>query len=180
MDWITFSARLVDALAWPLTVLVGVLLLRKPLSQLLPEMRKVKYKDFEAEFGAEMHELREEAERERESMPSGDGRARRLHDLAAVAPNAAVLEAWREVEGAAKALLEAEGYDLDYEVATPYRLIEGVLGSEELVETRHVKMYRQLRRLRNKVAHAEGYELSAEQARQYVELALALREQLVR
>ncbi|MFW5920431.1 MAG: hypothetical protein ACOCUS_01225 [Polyangiales bacterium] len=181
MDWMTFSAKLIDALVWPLTVLVGVLLLRRPLGELLPEMRKVKYKDFEAEFGAQMDELRQESEQAgggRPSTPAATDRTRRLHDLAAVAPNAAVLAAWRKVETAARALLDAEGYELDYAVATPYRMIESVLAGDELLEPRQIKMYRQLRRLRNKVAHADDFELSPGQARQYVDVALSLCEQL--
>jgi hypothetical protein len=180
MDWMSSLVRLVDALAWPVTVLVGIGLLRGPLARLIPETRRVKYKDFEAEFGRQVHELRESAAAEHaKTKPSrGDDRARRLRELASIAPNASVLEAWRDVETAAKALLAAHDYDLDYDVDTPYRMIEGVLGRDDLVPTRQVKMYRELRRLRNKVAHADDYDLSPGQAREYIDLAMALCEEL--
>lgn len=181
MDFLTFLAQLIDSLAWPVTVLVVVWLLRRPLAQLLPEVRKVKYGDFEAEFGREVEELRE---RMAEVMPPPKTEPEeaesfgRLEDLAKVAPNAAVLQAWNEVESAARNLLEARGRTVDADSPTPYLRIERMLQRGELVEERKVKIFKDLRRLRNKVAHAAGYEITRAQAEEYIELALALREHL--
>lgn len=181
MDSLTFISELVDALAWPATVLVIVWLLRGPLTQLIPEVRKLKYRDFEAEFGREVEDLRERmvnAIPPSKTAPEKTESFERLEELARIAPNAAVLEAWKEVEAAARRLLAAHGLEVDSTGATPYLRIEQMLQRGEYVEESRVKIFKDLRRLRNKVAHATGYEISHVQAQEYIELALALKESL--
>lgn len=62
MDILTFIASLVQALAWPMAAVVLIILLRKPLGSLLPMMRKLRYKDLEADFGAELMVLERRAD----------------------------------------------------------------------------------------------------------------------
>jgi hypothetical protein len=174
MDALTFISKLIDSLAWPVTVVIALVLLRRPLAELLPQMRKLKYKDFEAEFGEDVKQLEEEAKQVLpaevvESARAGDP----IEQLIEVSPSAAVLEAWRGVEAAAKRLLERKGHKLDYEVAAPYKLIERVLDTAA-IDRRKLKIFADLRRLRNKVAHADEYEVAPARARDYVRLASAL------
>ena len=56
MDRLTFVAELVAALAWPVTVLACVLLLRGFVTALVPLLRKLKYSDLELQFGREVAE----------------------------------------------------------------------------------------------------------------------------
>ncbi len=143
----------------------------------MPQVRKLKYKDFEAEFGDDVKKLKIEAipsltivEAPR-VPPRPDEKVWRLVDIS---PSAAVMEAWKEVEAAAKALIDRRGYKLDYDIDTPYRLVERVLEKTGIIEHRKLKIFNELRRLRNKVAHAEGYEVTADQATDYIELAKSL------
>lgn len=177
MDWLTFIATLVQALAWPSTIVVGVLLLRRPLIQLLPQMRRLKYRDLEAEFGIEVQNI--EA-RMREALPdrvleavpgSENSSAARLLD---VSPTAAVLEAWRGIESAAKNLIERSHLSISYDGATPFKLIERVLASSHLMDQRKLRVFNDLRRFRNRVAHAESSEISRNDAAEYVRLAESL------
>lgn len=177
VDWLTFIATLVQALAWPSTIVVGVLLLRRPLIQLLPQMRRLKYRDLEAEFGIEVQNI--EA-RMREALPdrvleavpgSENSSAARLLD---VSPTAAVLEAWRGIESAAKNLIERSHLSISYDGATPFKLIERVLASSHLMDQRKLRVFNDLRRFRNRVAHAESSEISRNDAAEYVRLAESL------
>ena len=45
-----FLVQLAQVLAWPAVALVVVVLLRKPLSSLLPELSSFRWKDLEIEF----------------------------------------------------------------------------------------------------------------------------------
>lgn len=54
MNWMQFTLSLLDTLIWPMIVLILCALLRAPLVALLPQARKLKYKDFEMEFGEEL------------------------------------------------------------------------------------------------------------------------------
>src|ERR1700734_3282145 len=49
-----FITQLVTALAWPVTVLICVVVLRPLLVGLLPLIRKLKYSDVEIQFGREV------------------------------------------------------------------------------------------------------------------------------
>ena len=50
MDGLTFIANVVGSVAWPLVVAAGVCLFRDPLSLLIPQMQRLKFKDLEADF----------------------------------------------------------------------------------------------------------------------------------
>lgn len=179
MDWLAFIAAMADALAWPLVVVLLFWVLRRPLLALLPQVTRLRYKELEADFGravaeVEAHVAQALPDSAAARLPAPDGREARLAALASVAPGAAVMEAWREVEAAAKRLIAREQLQPDYQVPTPYRLIEQILQHARLLETRHVKLFRELRLLRNKVAHAPDFDPTAEQAVEYVHAACAL------
>lgn len=183
MNSLEFIAKMTEALAWPLIVLVLVVLLRKPLLQLVPSMRKLKFRQFEAEFNQEVRQEVRKIEREvAEEIPASetaittDNAA--LFELVKFAPKSAVIEAWVMVETAAKQLIAAKGHALNYDTATPYRLIERVLEEDTGVAKRKIKIFNELRQLRNKIVHADNYQLSSEQAAEYVRLAQALAKHL--
>ncbi len=182
MDTLTFIASLVDSLVWPATLLLGLLILREPLARLLPEIRRFRFRDLEADFGDAVDSIRAEAS---DALPTaaagaGDETTRRLEELAAVAPNAAVMGAWDSVEEAAKDLIARSGRRPDYDIDTPYALIERLLADGKLVDRARIKVFSDLRRLRNKVVHAPNYQVSPEKAAEYVMLASALRTVLER
>jgi len=91
MDWLTFIAAIVKALAWPLTVLGVFAVLRRPLLGLIPLVARLKFKDLELDFGRRLAEVRAEAE----SLPGVPSAAPTESDdtllrLAAMAPRATV------------------------------------------------------------------------------------------
>jgi hypothetical protein len=178
MDGLTFAAEVIKALAWPASVIASVLLLKKPLANLLPRTSSVKYGELEVEFGREIGELHDKAAT---ALPAATAPATpapgledRLVDLLAVSPNAAVLAAWREVERAALLLVDARGSAVDTDTATPYKTIQEQLARSDLVQPEKVQIFDDLRRLRNKVAHAPGLRVSTDSALEFIEVALAL------
>ena len=54
---LTFVSRVISSTAWPITVLICALILRKHLLALIPLVRTVKYSDVEIQFGKEVAEL---------------------------------------------------------------------------------------------------------------------------
>lgn len=178
MDWLTFISKLADALAWPLAVIVALILFRAPIIALFPELRRLRYKDFEVEFDKEIAALKIAAGPELSAGIAETETYReirsRLTTLADIAPNAAVLEAWAELQTAARTLIERHGHRMDTDVAEPYRLIQQVLERSGLLERRKIKIFQDLRRLRNKAAHADGFDVSPAQAKEYVGLAVSL------
>ncbi|MER3513447.1 MAG: hypothetical protein C4310_02805 [Chloroflexota bacterium] len=64
MDWLTFVTELIKALAWPITILIIIIVLRKPLANLIPTLQRLRYRDLEIEFGRSVQELASEAKKE--------------------------------------------------------------------------------------------------------------------
>src|SRR5215218_6571872 len=99
MDGLTFTSQLVAALAWPITLLVSVLLLRKLLAELVPLLRKLKYSDVELTFGKEVAQLEHTAAAAGLLVSSSMTHEREtLIRLAQVRPRSAIRGAWEKVE----------------------------------------------------------------------------------
>lgn len=61
MDGFTLTDGLVKSLAWPVAAVVMVILLRNPLAKLIPLLRKLKYKEWEAEFSEKLDRVEKTA-----------------------------------------------------------------------------------------------------------------------
>ena len=180
MDWLSFVAALVKALAWPLTVLGIFLVLRRPLLALVPLLARLKFKDLELDFGRRLAEASAEAA----SLPGARASASAaepddaLLRLAPIAPRAAILEAWLRLESAALRAARRQGTPEPVtQLRAPVHLIEAL---EELgvIDARQAAVFHELRSLRNSAAHALNFEPSPDAARDYVRLAARLEQAL--
>lgn len=57
-----FVLRLIEIAAWPAVVVFGIVTLRQPLRDLVPSLKKLKYKELELEFEKETSDLLQEIE----------------------------------------------------------------------------------------------------------------------
>ena len=122
MGLLEFLAAVIGSLAWPVVVLVSVILLRKPLAELIPLLRRLKYKGLAVEFEAGLREV----ERDLNTAPDAPALKRGVEEpkqllasvdtdpqayfegIARVSPVAAILEAWQEFEMVATAGLKRQ------------------------------------------------------------------------
>ncbi|MEZ9237385.1 HEPN domain-containing protein [Shewanella sp. 10N.286.52.A9] len=167
-----FIIELLDKLAWPLVFVFCVLMLQKPIARLIPLARKLKFKDFEVEFGQELKAVSKHAQGAFPELKQN----KKAILIASVGnlPSSSILEAWREVDDAAENLIVAKLDNVDLESSTRYKLIEETLISQHLVDTKKAKLFNELRQLRNKVAHAKDYQVGKLEAVQYIELCFVL------
>lgn len=179
MDWLTFIADLVKSLAWPASLVLAVLVFRKPLLELIPALRRLRFKEFEIEFGRELLEAERRATTLRPSPVQrpleAEAVPQRLRQIASVSPSAAILEAWRDVEAAAAEAGSRRGISVTGGTWELFLALEkeGVLNSTEAA------ILNSLRQLRNKVAHTpEGELINEEQALRYAAIAARLAEAL--
>lgn len=174
--------EVLEILVWPVTVIIVVVILRESLARLLLKTKKLKYKDLEVSFRESIEKIEAEAQEVSLNEPPRERKLESveidLYELASISPTVAVIEAWRSVESAARELIQSKGYELNYNVDTPYKLIQDTLENENLLDERHCKIFHDLRLLRNKIVHAEGYTFSEEQARKYIDLSIRLRNYL--
>ncbi|WP_338544714.1 hypothetical protein V6W80_15185 [Pseudomonas benzopyrenica] len=178
MDVLTFTSTTIKSLAWPTVVIFLVLMLKKPITEIVPLLRKLKYKELEIEFSDAVAELKAEASTSildagtpttPETQPQN-----RLLQLVNLSTRAAILEAWLEVETAAAAVASSFWNKPRMDTFRNYAKLGDYLLQCKVIDTKQLEIFNRLKELRNKAAHAEELNLSKNDARSYVELASAL------
>ncbi len=192
MSGFELLARLVEALAWPLTVLVVAIVLRDKLSDLLESLAKrvgrytkISAYGVDAEFEQNVEETKEEVDAALEKASGGSSPARqesvqvdRLMALAELSPRAAILESYIVMEGAL--LLTAERFGWTQVAHRP----GDVLGASRWLEKRRAlppalrQAVDRLRKSRNQAAHAADFELSSDASLDFVFSALEIADYL--
>jgi hypothetical protein len=170
MDILTFLSNIINSLAWPLTLVIAILLLRKPLRELFPFIQKLKYKEIEIEFGRQVKEVRKELA---EKLAPMEGKLeltitedKEVVRLAEISPRYAVMEAWRRVELAALDAARKLGGDAFRNKTFTFKAI-GFLERQEKLDRSIISTLRDLRGLRNQAAHAPEFALTKESAIDY-------------
>lgn len=174
MDLLTFASKVIESLAWPIASVVLVALLRKEIGKLAPFLKKLKAGPVEAEFERDVRALQEstpEPAKEASVKPTDTASKNFLFQLAELHPRSAILESWVRVEAAARALLESKTIAAPKPSYLPAARLAEPLAQHEFITQGQVTLFHELRRLRNEVAHAQGFEPTFESARAYIDLA---------
>lgn len=184
MDWLTFISNTIgQVLSWPVALFVIAILFRDPLAERLKDVRRIKTKNFEADFGEQLEKAGAELEKAERELPKNEqvsphalenspppkSREEIVSELTELMPNAAILESWRNIERTLDFYFERRGIErpksgqsimghLDYDPNFPPQLISA---------------YQELRLVRNRAAHATE-NVSSSQAKEFEELASRL------
>lgn len=176
MDWLTFASKVIESISWPIAAVALVLLLREEIAKLAPFLKKFKAGPLEAEFERDVKELREIKDSTPQLTKPADAQAvdtaskNFLFQLAELHPRSAILESWVRLEAAARAVLTHKNIAASKSYIPAARLAEP-LAQREVLNQGQVTLFHELRRLRNEVAHAQGFEPTQESARAYIDLA---------
>lgn len=184
MDRLTFLSNVVASLAWPTTLLLAIFMLRRQVGNLVGTLRRLRWKDLEAEFGQEIRELEAAAKRlppaepestisDHTSAPSRTASTSTVQALAHFSPPAALLTSWIGVEEAISQTLRRLSISADPPWhLSPLRKVE-LLQERTDIDQSTVAVLHRLRELRNRAAHAnsEGPSLSATDAMEYHDAA---------
>ena len=164
MDWLTFISKLVESLAWPTVALILGLVVRKKILDLIPAIRKLKAGPVEAEFELATKQVlantveavghdASEAEAEKSVAASSKGEIVSKLLSARNDPSGIILEGWAKVDGELFRLGQQTGMFVDPLMNTT-KVYASIMSSEVLpVEIK--PLIRELRELRNKVAHVQ-------------------------
>ncbi|PMG78171.1 hypothetical protein BCU84_08965 [Shewanella sp. 10N.286.51.B7] len=172
MDGMQFFIELLDKLIWPAVFIFSIITLQKPLTALIPLAKKLKFKDFEIEFGQELKAVSKKAEGAFPELEI-DKKSVLIASVENL-PSSSIIQAWAEVDSAAEGLIKAKIANVSFDSDTRYKDIEEILVTEDLIDTKKGKLFSELRQLRNKVAHAKGYEVGKVEAIQYIELCFVM------
>jgi len=166
-----FIIQLIDKLIWPFSLFIILLLARKPISSLIPQVKKAKFKDLEFEFDKTMETITADVE---QALPVSVKKWKNeLFLLTAGSPSKAVIEAWKIIADKSILLLESKMKEVTYNQTEKYKNIGEDLLEHKLIDIAKKKIFDDLRILRNKVAHAKKFDVDQKQAVSYVTSSIA-------
>ncbi|GCF88138.1 hypothetical protein [Shewanella sp. M-Br] len=181
MDWLTFFSSIINALAWPATLITLLVLIRKQLPQIARSLRRLKYKDIEVEFSETAKAIANEVKAivpaaQAENKIAGQEKEQvkaRLEAIAELAPRAAILESWLQVEAAAADVIRQKNLGPSNSYPGPMRLRDS-LQKGGVLNNRQLAIFEQLRTLRNEAVHVPEAEFTKAAVSNYIESAIAI------
>jgi hypothetical protein len=169
---------IIKIIIYPLLILCLCFVFRKEISRLINNIVSIKGEKWEIEIKKEIKQVTQQADdiliEYADIVPNNISTEMNFNDLIYISPSAAVYEAWKFVEKKAKDLIVRRGYILNYDIDTPYKLIEDSLVKGHMVDKKTGEIFSDLRKLRNKLVHAHNYSISPEVADEYVKLAVKI------
>jgi hypothetical protein len=178
MDGLTFVSEIIKALAWPSTIIVIIYLLKKPIIEFLPFMKKLKYKELELEFSQEVMALKAEvSETPTLEIDKADNltlSTSKAFELVSFSTRAAIMESWIELETAAVEVASSLWNQSSSEAMRNIPRLAEYLHKSKIIDDKQLSIFQRLRQLRNKAAHAEELHLSEEDAKTYIIMASSL------
>ncbi|MFC1481564.1 hypothetical protein ACFL6E_04905 [Candidatus Neomarinimicrobiota bacterium] len=181
MDWLTFISKLIESLAWPVSILVLLYIIRKELPTIVARIKKFKYKGFELEFGQPVRAVEKDVARAIPDVPepvavsaqSHEQKRDRLNSMAEFSPASAIVSSWLQVEAAAIDIIRKK--DIARFKTRPGPMgIRDYLIEEEILDKKQIAIFEQLRKLRNKAIHVDDIEFTSESVASYINSALKL------
>lgn len=145
LDILAFTASLVASLAWPLPVLIVVLIFKESLKTLSSAIEHVKFAGVDLKLSKAVEKVRIEAE---EALPEPPTAPR---DLSNLHPAAAILESWMDLEIELRAVGKRLGISTDpriWTITIAEKLRERNIWNEETYN-----IFTGVRDLRNSVVH---------------------------
>lgn len=185
MSFLEFVAETIKAVAWPTTVIFLAYFFKAPLLKLLPRLQRFKHKDTEIEFGREVDELHKKSSpllqtphRSNEIRRFFEIERAKIIELIDIEPRSAIMEAFRLLESSTAQAVAKFFPDINTkEIIGPIKLGH-LLKSKEIFSEADFEFFMQTRKLRNKAAHMDDFQLSTDVATRYCDIALDMAESL--
>jgi len=177
MDDLTFYSNIIDSLAWPLFTFLIFLFLRQPITDLIPLIEKLRYKNWEIGFREKLDNVSLGIAKEiPDSITSGPATGANQVALSAIAeysPKLAVMKAWSSIEAQAiESAKDTAGITISPS-ARPLQAIRS-LQKDPSIDKKIVNFVKDLQALRNTAAHAPDFALSTESALNYASTSQAV------
>ena len=167
MDIFEFIPAILNALAWPMAVVLITIIFRKPFIDLIARITRISHNQTQIDI-APLVESNDAAEIAGSLSAENASAANPAHDSIASSPRSAIIEAWITVESAAFEALSFKGIPPDRR--TRARIIP-LLRQQGLIDPALEPVLHDLLRTRNEAAHQWNLGISPEAARLYVEIA---------
>lgn len=170
--------EILNIITWPIVSIFALIVLYKPLLKKLPFLESLKIGILHAQFAKHVadakKEIMDKADDKKEKQQEAVNEKKQTpqpNRLLDISPTAAVLQSWQQVMDASHKMLASHDIEISFSEDRPYKTVEIVFEKSKLLKQSDIKVYRELRTLRNKVAHAQNFEAQPEMAQQFVDVS---------
>ncbi|WGS47139.1 hypothetical protein LFL97_33990 [Burkholderia sp. JSH-S8] len=177
MDWLAFVSKVIEVLAWPITVLVLVFKFSDRFRELLGKLTELNLPGgISGKFEAPLKNAEQLAEKLELNFSGEDGIEFTPDPIALNAnPTGVIMEAWKELNVAGSDLAMMSNTSCsDRTLAANSKEVVAFLESEGLVPAEEIKLLRELRRIRNRAAHSTSDRPTPDEAERFVTIVRAL------
>lgn len=176
MDWKTFIAQIINTLAWPVVVVFIMLQLKDKLTELIPRLKRIKYKKTEIEFMIEKLTTQEI-----KIIQYKSDNIKRYQDtldaLVNISSRSALIEAYRLLEvSTSKAILKAFPQQDSITLRKPLQL--EILLKYKIITDEEYTQFTDLRAIRNFAVHKEDFNVKREALLAYINTSLSILDKL--
>ncbi|WP_175663088.1 DUF4145 domain-containing protein [Burkholderia ambifaria] len=179
MDWLTFISKLIEALAWPITIFLLALKFRDRVQELLGKLTEISLPGgISGKFEAPLQSA-EQIAHELDLDLGADATEESKTDPIALAanPTGVIMEAWKEL-----ALVGADLILMSRVPGMDLQIVSGAVGKDVLRELEkrglipdnEVKLLRELREIRNRAAHSTDRRPTVTEAERFLSIVKAL------
>lgn len=190
MNLFDFIAKVIESLAWPITIIVIFVVFRESISKIFLTLSNFKYKDISIDFKRELSELEsmaEKAEITKNSIDKVDGhdkkelikhryrsREEEIEQVALISPTAAIPLAWTMVEDSLMSTIMRLAISPDYPPNNSALLNIQYLRDYGGLDDETFKALNRMRQIRNEAVHGKysNSNISTEEALEYSQLAI--------
>jgi uncharacterized protein YutE (UPF0331/DUF86 family) len=153
--------EILKTVIWPATVIISVVVLRKGILELIPNMKKLKYKDLEVEFEKEAIKLRAIVERdiphielpEEKFIENSVSEPTEYYSVKTLSPSESVTRAWDRTEVEIISLMDR--HNINIKLLNSVRAMIDKLSQEKIIDNATNNALLELCSYRNKIAHAQ-------------------------
>lgn len=181
MDWLTFASKVIDAVVWPITVLVLVFKFSDRVRELLGKLTEVNLPGgISGKFELPLKDAERLAERLDQTTQDIEAEVQAAEDdpVALHAnPTGVIMEAWKGLEALGSDLYQASDVPrrdkmLMYTSGNSHVL--AAIEHDKLVPDEEIFLLRELRSIRNRAAHSTTDRPTPEEAERFVSLVRTL------
>lgn len=165
MDLLTFIVEIAKALAWPISLLACLVVVRGSVQELIRNLTRFKFSELELEFSSTLETARTLlAEQVDDTTADID-----FIDSQILSPRAIILESWLKIEQIINRLHENISEPGNYKSSNSGKIRK--LQELHVLNEAEVSSVNLLRNLRNQAAHDESFVISKNEALEYANLA---------
>jgi len=180
MNLLEFTTSIIDSLAWPIVAIITIYWIKPYFNLLLPNIDRMQFKEFSIFFRNSMQRIEKESEavleiENNDEEISNNELKERLYRLGDISPRAAVIESWLNVENCAAIKLNlGQANDTSVSHTLSPLLLGKLIQEEKLINSVQFEVFKILRAIRNRAAHAASIDISSSELKEYIDLSLAL------